>query len=706
MQSDFIDCKKFFNKLLRNPERLMGGTRRRKQGTVAPNSETAVSENTQRKAAISSISHENPRSRLQRIDFVIAIIICVIGTLVYTEGGNPSSDMTNDVLGNVWTPIVLLRHGKFNFDHLNYPWFFRFGITDTGNVKDLKGSIYFRKYNSVPADSQKVVGELEFTAGDLYENGILHVHAKRGRAYNVVNSNQGGVINTFGAGAPLTFLPVVTLAVTLGVSDLDELADPDHFDQLARLAGFTAAGLVAFSTALIYLAVRVSGSVRSGCVVVAFTYGYGSCMWSISSGALWQHGPNNLYTAAAMCLCALSDNYFLQHGRSLALMGAGLCVGMAVLCRPAAVTWAVAVGLWLFHSRRWIHLGAFVAGGLPCATFLAWYNFNHFGSIITSGQTIASLSVAKYKGAPADFAGLWSAPITLGMSTLLFSPARGIFFISPWVMLSVITNIFSWVRQARQHKATTYLTANASHNFHWVIPWVFASGAQILLASKWFDYYGGWCYGYRPIVDTTPVLAVLLGISLPTIYKSTTLRALFGASLVWSVWQQIVGASAYNPTDWNNRWGMVSRDPSSGKIREYLYCDFDYNRMIPVLPVNAQAMVTAAEKKWGPTKDTAHDYRCAHRDIDDPLYRDRLWDFAENPAFFFTRNFWGARSLHKGQASELALALVPHPRARLFSELKRGDAVADQTKREKDAKKYRFKLSDRVLGGPERSGHT
>lgn len=148
---------------------------------------------------------------------------------------------------------------------------------------------------------------------------------------------------------------------------------------------------------------------------------------------------------------------------------AGACLGVAVLCRPAAVAWPLCVGAHLLWSRQWSRLLSFIVAGLPMAVFFAWYNVRHFGSIVTTGQTIASVTISKYKGAD----GLWSSHLLVGLSTLVLSPARGLLFHSPWLLVGGVVGFSS----------------KASGRIEWVKPFVMAVVLQVFLAAKFFDHW-------------------------------------------------------------------------------------------------------------------------------------------------------------------------------------------------------------------------
>ena len=76
----------------------------------------------------------------------------------------------------------------------------------------------------------------------------------------------------------------------------------------------------------------------------------------------------------------------------------------------------------------------------------------------------------------------------------------------------------------------------------------------VLMAGKWFDWWGGSTWGYRSIVDTAPFLALLMIPLMARVIAARATRLLFIALLVWSVGVQFTERSAdrvrhYRPAD-------------------------------------------------------------------------------------------------------------------------------------------------------------
>ncbi len=71
------------------------------------------------------------------------------------------------------------------------------------------------------------------------------------------------------------------------------------------------------------------------------------------------------------------------RGRPAWTFGAGVALGVAVLVRPSDLLLAPVVAIVL--GGRWRAGAAFIAGGVPAAAFLAWYNHTLYASAVASG---------------------------------------------------------------------------------------------------------------------------------------------------------------------------------------------------------------------------------------------------------------------------------------------------------------------------------
>ena len=358
---------------------------------------------------------------------------------------------------------------------------------------------------------------------ELYEKGHLKA---TGRFYLAETTRPGEFVNTFGIGSAIVGLPVYAF--------LDLFVDIESDRYWWWHGGaLTASLLVASAALLVFLASRRFVRPQPA-FLVALAFGLGSCAWPISSQALWQHPANTFFLALGA--------YFLmevqERRRQAAYCGAAL--GMAVWCRPTSAVVVVCVGMYLLWvNRRWF--AAFVLGGLPFAVILAAYNGYYFGNPLEFGQTVTSQQIALATTGSED---LWQSPLWESLPGLVISPSRGLVFFSPVLLFGVVGGVLAW----------------KSPRYRFLIPLQLATALLILVASKWFDWWGGSTYGYRPIVDTAPFLALLMIPVIEQVVASRRMRTLFGALLIWSIGVQFVGAYSYSVVGWTEQWWNAARD--------------------------------------------------------------------------------------------------------------------------------------------------
>jgi hypothetical protein len=165
---------------------------------------------------------------------------------------------------------------------------------------------------------------------------------------------------------------------------------------------------------------------------------------------------------------------------------------------------------------------------------------------------------------------VWQTPLWVGFAGLFVSPGRGLLVHSPILVLGLIGAVRVWRKGG-----------------DWFFRAISVGLLGILLpACKWFDWWGGWAFGYRPIVDSAPLLAIL---AIPVLSGALVAwkKAVLALLLVWSVYVQVLGAFAYDVTGWN------ARDS---------------------------------------------------QDIDLPQFRARLWSFTDTPILYYSRRFSASRA--------------------------------------------------------------
>ena len=277
---------------------------------------------------------------------------------------------------------------------------------------------------------------------------------------------------------------------------------------------FSAATIVALSAVILYFTLRRVTTVAMA-FGIALIYALGTSSLSISSQALFQHGPSQLALSAAL--------YGTVRSRAEGswFWFTGFWLAFATICRPtdALIAGPLAAYLVWHQPRRALHLGL---GGVPPIVFQLAYNYAYFGNPLHS-----SLGMG---------AAFWSTPVWQGLSGILFSPGRGLFIYSSIYIFSVWALALSWRRQGDM------LLRSLSIGVVLVV----------LVYSKWVMWWGGNSYGPRLLADLAPVLAFSLYPAREWIARSRLTKTLFLVAVVCSVYAHVVGAFVDDGT-WNNR---------------------------------------------------------------------------------------------------------------------------------------------------------
>jgi hypothetical protein len=510
------------------------------------------------------------RSAPSRLAIFAGIVLGLL--LIYHANGDflPGRDSVT----NAWLPVAVLNDGQMAFRPSRMPYLFDWQLADT------KENLRFARWDQVLAPSTLASSTPESsppatsaTGGEppagssmaeLYRARKLVL---RGPGYylfpsRLIDGRTGERLyaNTFGPGAGLTALPVFA-SLRLVARDLRA-----HPKLVWYAAKFTASLLVAVSAGLLYLTMLRFTPARVA-LLSTLAFGLGTCVWSTSSQALWQHGPSEFWLALAL--------FFVVRDSIAPLSAAagGTALAMAVACRPTNAVVLAIMALWLAF-RDWRALVAILVGALPIGFALAVYNGIYLGSPLSFGQTEIAEKLALHKcGAP----GVWQTPLWRGAAGLLASPGRGLFIYSPWLLLAVAGAVIAW-RDPRYAPLR---------------PLPLAALAILAVHAKFYDWWGGWAFGYRPIVDATVLLAPLAAAALAALTSeqgSTARRRLawsaFALLVAWSIGVQTLGAFAYDLAGWNGR-------------------------------------VVAG----------------VSQDIDRPEFRHRIWSWRDNPILFYATHF-------------------------------------------------------------------
>lgn len=456
-----------------------------------------------------------------------AFVVFFAALLVYflNAGALPPD---SDSVPNLYLSASILTDGDPSFSPFEAPFMF------VWVAKDIEGRDVAVQ---VPAWTQRAPQSTKSFA-EHYQEGRLRFAGSR---YYVVptmrerlTTGEPLYVATFGPGAGLLVLPLAAFAYLAGAP-----LDPPLLSLLGKL---TASLLVAASAAFVYWT-AAGFATRRAALIIAAAYAFGSCAWAVASQSLWQQ-------TAEMFFLSLGVFFLLRFPQAWWRgAAAGAALSAAAFCRPtAALVAALAAFALLVSDRR--AFAHFVLAALPFAVATLAWNMYYFGSPLDFGQLAAGEQVAKFKTGSAD---LWQTPLWLGAAGLLASPSRGLLVYSPVFALAFAGALIAW--RDERWRALRFLTL--------------AVPALWLPAFLWFDWWGGWAFGYRPIMDSLPLLALLCLPVLRPALERPAWRAVFVVSFAWSVGVQALGAFLYSPWAWNMKVIDSSGNRANVDLPEY-----------------------------------------------------------------------------------------------------------------------------------------
>ncbi|HYN63128.1 MAG TPA: hypothetical protein VES36_00870, partial [Candidatus Limnocylindrales bacterium] len=246
-----------------------------------------------------------------------------------------------------------------------------------------------------------------------------------------------------------------------------------RLDHVARIMEKLSASLVAaLSASLLYLLLRrrVAAPIA---LLLTLAYAFGTTTWMISSQALWQHGMAQLLVISALL-------FLTGPCTAPRAVAAGVLIGLIAGNRPPDAILAAVLGAYgLFWAGRRAALLA-AAAALPVGLVLL-YNLgmaDHF---------------AGGYGRVGD-ASFFEHDLLSGLGGLLFSPTRGLFVFSPFLLFLVL--VWRHLPRDRGERALTL-----------------AMGVGVILQVLLYamtDWRTGISWGPRYLTDLLPLLMWIL----------------------------------------------------------------------------------------------------------------------------------------------------------------------------------------------------
>jgi hypothetical protein len=180
--------------------------------------------------------------------------------------------------------------------------------------------------------------------------------------------------------------------------------------------------------------------------------------------------------------------YWLDEKPWLAGAAAGIAGLCFYICIPAAAVLACGAGLQpgMRRAEARLHIGKFILAGLPFGALLAWYHTVCFGA-----PWRTSLETAQNFTERGLFLGLFrNYPTKLALWGLTFSEYRGLFFVSPVLLLAAIG---LW----RMRRRDAFIVVSIFAIF-------------LLMVASFNGWEGGSSFGPRHLLPAIPFLVLPL----------------------------------------------------------------------------------------------------------------------------------------------------------------------------------------------------
>ncbi|HMJ10342.1 MAG TPA: hypothetical protein VK524_02995, partial [Polyangiaceae bacterium] len=379
---------------------------------------------------------------------------------------------------------------------------------------------------------------------------------------------------------------------------------------LQMSAGKLHGSLLTAATAVLLFLTALQYTSRYKALLLAAVFGVATCAWSVQSQNVWQQTVSTFFISIGIfCFVRYPERYWLQ------LLG-GLAFGTATACRHTGALLLVCVFVYMliYHRKSAIFMAL---GAAPVPLAIAFYNWYYFGSPFSFGQELVGHETALEKTGSPD---LWQTPFLKGAAGLLFSPSRGLLVFSPFFVLAAV-GLYKIFKEP-QYRALR--------------PVCLGSLAIMVLQCKWFDWWGGWTYGYRPWLDAVPVLMLCLIPMLSWALAGRVRPAVFGVAVAWAAFVQCIGAFTYDKM-WNERTLYVVQPPDGGTPHAFYDAE------------SAEELAQDSNGTYlGPTK-------C---NVDVVYCRYRLWSLQDNIITYYLTHFSEARA-HRPRARWAALLRRP-----------------------------------------------
>ena len=307
--------------------------------------------------------------------------------------------------------------------------------------------------------------------------------------------------------------PLGTSILVLPVYLTADLLHVDLIKNVDTIEKISVTLLICISCIFVFLSCELITNNSLLSLLMVFVYAFGTSSWSISSQTMFQQPANQLVNSIIL---------FLLLKRNYSSFMLGLFAGFGIFIRPTNIIILIILCIYIFFNNRNNSMRRllFIAGSSIFILVTVIYNITVFNDFFGG-----------YKSLTVEFTFNEFFTRFFG---LLISPNRGLLIFSPVLIFSII-NLF--VIKNEQYKPVYILLYTVTCCY-------------LIFYSTYPNWFGGWSFGYRFLLDIMPFLVILLVPVVLKYIRKLIFLIFFMILLLYSVFVQI-GGVFFDDGEWN-----------------------------------------------------------------------------------------------------------------------------------------------------------
>ncbi|HEX9069514.1 MAG TPA: hypothetical protein VF807_12155 [Ktedonobacterales bacterium] len=258
------------------------------------------------------------------------------------------------------------------------------------------------------------------------------------------------------------------------------------------LSVFLSAIPTAIVSGLLVSLARKIGATRWWALAIGLIYGLGTIAHAFAT-LFFSHQLSAVLGFGAFYLV-----YHVRHGLLARgyLVLAGFLLGYAIVTEHTMAIVALSVGVYaIAGARRWLgDTAKIMAGAIPALSLELIYNTLAFGSPFSLGYSNLAGPTVFREGQSHGFFGITMPTIEAAWG-ITFSPYRGLFFLSPVLLLAIPALVM--LARRREWQAESLVCAIVSVSY-------------LLLNMSYFAWDGGFSMGPRHVLPAVPFMVLPL----------------------------------------------------------------------------------------------------------------------------------------------------------------------------------------------------